>query len=58
MSLRETLLDVFSPTIAPATANRVESKHHVVCLQTVASRSIEQHAHIPYTHGSLIAATI
>jgi len=28
-----------------------ESKHHVGCREILARRRIEQHAHIPYTHG-------
>jgi hypothetical protein len=35
-----------------ALARRIISAiHHVGCRQILARRSIEQHAHIPYTHG-------
>jgi hypothetical protein len=29
----------------------ISATHHVGCRQILARRSIEQHAHIPYTHG-------
>jgi hypothetical protein len=35
----------------PRLRKPAESNHHVVCRENLARRSIEQHAHIPYTHG-------